>query len=236
MTATRLPDAAADRVRHFVATLAAVPPLPSVFNPWLDYDPGYDFASQAPALRAEHLRRYLTARQGHAKLVFVGEAPGYQGCRFSGIAMTSERMLCGRVSGVGPSDIFTGPKQPTSLLALFPRTATEPTATVAWRCLLELGLPPTTFLFWNAFPLHPYKSGRPMTNRAPTAAELQATAHVLPALLDLAPDATVVAVGRVAQRVLGDAGLDVPAVRHPANGGAALFRQQVRDLLAQSAT
>ena len=75
-----------------------------------------------------------------------------------------------------------------------------------------------------------------MTNRAPTAAELQATAHVLPALLDLAPDATVVAVGRVAQRVLGDAGLDVPAVRHPANGGAALFRQQVRDLLAQSAT
>lgn len=218
-------------VLQLTAALHALAPMPGVFNPWRDYDPVFDRASGAPAVRTAHLSRYLEARQARAKLVLVGEAPGYQGCRFSGIAMTSERMLRNLVPGVPSDGLFSGPKQPTSHPKQFPLLATEPTATIVWRCLLGLGLSPADFLFWNAFPLHPHKLGQPLTNRQPTAVELGATSHILPAMLSLASGATVVAVGKVAQRVLAGHGLRVPAVRHPANGGATLFRQQMQDIV-----
>lgn len=220
-------------VTDFVEGLAAFPGLPDVFNPWRDVDPLHDASPEAPLIRAHNLTRYLEERAGRARLLLVAEAPGYQGCHFSGIAMTSERILLDRHSGGVPAAaVFSDPdKRRTSRESLYPHGANEPTATIVWS-LLRLRYQDTReFVLWNAFPFHPHRPGELLTNRAPTRAELDAAAHFLPQMIALMPGAKLVAAGRVAQAALGSLGVDAPAVRHPAMGGAALFREQLRELL-----
>jgi hypothetical protein len=217
---------------HFVATLAALPALPAVFNPWRDVDPLHDVGPEAPVIRSANLTRYLAARAGRAKLLLVAEAPGYQGCHFSGIAMTSERILLGHKKGIPPEAIFPDPdKRQASRPDCYPTGANEPTASIVWSLLLGMGLPPESFVLWNAFPCHPHRHGDLLTNRAPTRGELAAAAHVLPQMIRLMAGSRVVAVGRVAQNALAGLGVTAPSVRHPAMGGAESFRTQMRALL-----
>ncbi len=218
---------------QFVEALGSMAALPDVFNPWRDVDAAHDADEAAAGHRREHLLRYLSERVERARLVLVGEAPGYQGCKFSGIAMTSERILLDRSAAVPARGVFEGPKHQTSRTSLHPQGAIEPTATIAWSLLTGLGLDSREFVFWNAFPFHPHKPGESLSNRAPTNRELQAAAPLLPAFLALFPNARVVAVGRVAQRTLQGLGLEVACVRHPAMGGATAFRTQVSALLGE---
>jgi hypothetical protein len=225
--------AASDRrspARAFVEALLHLPPLPEVFNPWLDLDPDHDSARDAPRIRADHLTRYLEQRTDHARFVLIGEAPSYRGAKFCGIAMTSERILLGGQSKIPPEAVFDGPKARTSRSELFPKGSIEPTASIVWSLLLGMGFAPSEFIFWNAFPCHPHKPQQRLTNRAPTPIELRATGDILPALLALAPHARVVAVGRVAQKALGALSVAAPAVRHPAMGGASQFRRDIQAL------
>jgi uracil-DNA glycosylase family 4 len=99
---------------------------------------------EGAALRRERVAAYLEARAG-ARILLVGEAPGYRGTRVSGIPFTSERQL----TGSGPA---------------------EASATIVHRVLAELGLAEEVLL-WNAVPTHP---GTATSNRAPTAAEVAA--------------------------------------------------------------
>ena len=65
---------------------------PRVFNPWREYEPGLDIGPEAPQIRYGNLQRYLELRC-NAHYLFIAEGLGYQGGRFSGMAMTSERIL-----------------------------------------------------------------------------------------------------------------------------------------------
>lgn len=103
----------------------------------------YAGGPRAPLLR-ERLAAYLDARRG-ARLILVGEAPGYRGARVSGIPFTSERQL----TGEGP---------------------TEATATIVHRVLRELALEDSVLL-WNVVPTHP---GTSTSNRRPAAVEVAA--------------------------------------------------------------
>lgn len=145
-------------------------------------------------VRCARLAAYLAARQA-ARLLLVGEAAGYRGARVSGIPFTSERQLTGRAPG-------------------------EASATVVHRVLAELGLAEEVLL-WNAVPTHPHRLGRLNSNRPPTRAEVAAGA---PFVAELARGRVVLAVGRVAHRLLGGA-----YVRHPSHGGAKAFRAALVD-------
>jgi uracil-DNA glycosylase len=88
----------------------------------------------------------------------------------------------------------------------------EASATIVHRVLAELGAEEDVLL-WNVVPTHP---GTPRSNRAPRRDEIRASLRFLE---PLTRGREVVAVGRLAHRVLGGT-----YVRHPSHGGAAAFR------------
>ena len=141
------------------------------------------------AARRRRLSDYLS-RQAGARLLLVGEAAGYRGARVSGVPFTSERQL----TGAGPA---------------------EATATIVHRVLAELGIEDDVLL-WNVVPTHPHRPGEPDSNRRPRVDEIEASRSFLERL---AAGRQVVPVGRVAEGVIGTAG-----IRHPSHGGASEFR------------
>jgi hypothetical protein len=187
-----------------------------VFNPWTQVDVGTDVHDNAAAERLQRLRAHLNVK---ARLLLVGEAPGYQGCHVSGIAFTSERLLlAGSIPRVEVWQRLSTRALPWS----------EPSATTVWGTLHELAIAEHTLL-WNAFPWHPHNEGQLQTNRTPTPAERRLGVPVLQALLRAQPKARVLAVGRTAAASLQEMGLEVPTLRHPSMGGAAQFRAQLRE-------
>ena len=84
-------------------------PSGAVFNPWWEVDERNDVGHNAPAIRRNQLHAYLQERVGKSKVAIIGEALGYRGGHFSGIPMTSERILLGKKkdSGIHPEQVFS---------------------------------------------------------------------------------------------------------------------------------
>ena len=182
-----------------------------------DADPALDRADAA-AIRRANLAAYLAARTVSRPLLAIGEAMGYNGGRFSGIAFTAERTLLG----------WGEPYRPSSLR---PEGYAEQSGTIVHGLLAECAAEQRVLL-WNAVPAHPHRPGEPLTNRTPTGDELSAGGAVLRELIELADPQAIVAVGRSAERALAELGIAASAcVRHPANGGAPRFRAGLRAVL-----
>jgi hypothetical protein len=163
------------------------------------------FQGDGGAVRLANLAAYLDERAG-ADVVALGEAAGYQGMRWSGIAFTSERDL-----------LRWGP--PYRATSDRPQGWSEPSGTIVHRVLDELGAERRVVL-WNTVPHHPHHPQRPLSNRRPSAGEVAAGAVFAHRLIELMQPRLVLAVGRIAEMVLGDQAV---YVRHPANGGGAAF-------------
>jgi uracil-DNA glycosylase len=222
-------------VAAFVRLLRTLPRMPDTVNPWREWTPGLDVGAHAPRVRAQNLQRYLERRVGRARLLLVAEAPGFRGARWTGVPMTSERILLGGKPAVPPEAVFDGPKVRTSRPELYPGGAAEITASIVWPYLLGMGLHPDDFVLWNALPAHPHVPGKPLSNRPPRPQELRETAHVLPAFLNLFPGTQAICLGRVASSSMTLLGRPAPMARHPANGGAAAFRADMGALLGRGA-
>jgi uracil-DNA glycosylase len=210
-------------------------PSGAVFNPWWEVDEQNDAGRNAPAIHRNQLQAYLEKRLRKAKVAIIGEALGYRGGHFSGIPMTSERILLGRSNKVRmkSDELFSAVKpRRTSKPEKCPEGFSEPTATIVWVALLRLGLKPDQFVLWNAFPWHSFDSHRSMlSNRMPNKSEQAAGLPVLTAFLELFPCNQVVALGKIAAAQLQKLGVNAHCVRHPASGGARLFRAQIAEIL-----
>jgi uracil-DNA glycosylase len=185
---------------------------PNVFNPWGEDDP-MDAAAGGAEARVERLRAHFDS---WPRLILLGEAPGYQGCHFSGMAFTNERLILdGRIPRVSSA----------MRLTTRPRPWCEPSATIVWGSLHDLGLAERTVL-WNAFAWHPHKPGNKLSNRTPAPKEVEEGLPVLRSLLEYFSGVPVIPVGQVAARTLSRLGIEaLPPVRHPAMGGATAFRE-----------
>jgi len=207
----------------------------AVFNPWGDVDPQHDRDKNGAGIRRRQLLTYLKERIGVADTLLCAEAIGYQGGHFSGIPMTSERLLLGGLKhkGLSAEMVFKGlSPERTSRVDVKPAGFTEPTATIVWGFFVEHGIDPRRVVLWNAFPWHPYQQKKGLlSNRTPTDVELAAGHQMLLQLLEIGLFQQVIAVGEKAAGQLERLGIDAVKVRHPANGGAGKFRTQMASLL-----
>jgi uracil-DNA glycosylase len=241
-----------ESIERFIRLLRRSP-SGAVFNPWWQVDGENDVGINAPAIRRRQLAVYLYERLGKAKFALIGEALGYRGGHFSGIPMTSEQILLGKKKDVvaalyerrslpgwgkhgghrPPLQIIKGIKpRRTSKPRKFRDGFSEPTATIVWSTLLRLGLKPEQFVLWNAFPWHSFDPRRGMlSNRMPNKSELSGGISVLQAFLNLFSCDEVVALGNIAASQLNELNVKFHRVRHPASGGAKLFRQQISTIV-----
>ena len=209
----------------------------NVFNPWRDNDADTEIGPEAPAVRRENLRRYLELRP-NAHYLFIAEALGYQGGHFSGVAITSERILLGQHKDVKPESVlgewkYERTSNPASALLNATQRAkgfNEPTDTVVWSTLQHHGVAAFDVILWNIFPWHPHKEGKLLTNRTPSTPELDVGVEFAKMLLELVPNMQIVAIGQKAADTLSRYGIACKAVRHPSMGGAETFRAQVAEL------
>ncbi len=212
---------------------------PQVFNPWHDYDERYDASRRGSSVRRQQLQAYLEERLHKAKIIMIAEAVGYQGGRFTGIAMTCERMLLGHHDTVTPDMVFTGvlPKRTSHADSTYITKRTqrelgfnEPTDSVVWNAMLEANIDPYEVVLWNIFPFHPFKGDDGLTNRTPTQDELDPGWTYTKQLLGLFPNSHILGIGQKSSLTLEAYGVEVQAtLRHPANGGAGLYKQQFRE-------
>ena len=195
---------------------SASPKSTLLFNQYNSRNPDIDLP-YADEIRQENLRNYLRSFSERPSAIVIGEAPGWRGCRFSGVPFTSEFQLC---SGGLP---FEG-KQSSAGLSPYK----ESSATIFWKRMSNYH---PCFLAWNCIPFHPHKSNNPLSNRTPTDKEILAYLALLSELLALLRPRQIVAIGRSAERALKKMDIPFTYVRHPSHGGANEFRAGIERIL-----
>jgi uracil-DNA glycosylase len=185
-----------------------------LFNPYFNLEPGLEKAA-ADRIRRENLRSYFASFTQLPRTLVVGEAPGWRGCRFSGIPFTSESQLVSRQLP------FSGERTNKS-----GRPLCEASATIYWKVMLPFY---PHFLAWNCLPLHPYKPGLPASNRHASTREIMRFDHLLQSFINLLGPEGILAVGRDAQRSLTRLSFKHTPVRHPAHGGVKTFGAGVEE-------
>ncbi|MEW6001700.1 MAG: uracil-DNA glycosylase [Nitrospirota bacterium] len=227
-----------NKIDEFISLLKQSPQIENIFNPWREVDIENDIDSKAPKIRTNQMRHYLLSRLKKARYLLIGEALGYQGGHFSGIAMTSERILLGYLQkeGINPHDVLPDlePRR-SSRPEIMSKGFSEPTATIVWGTLLKFGLKPDEFVLWNVFPWHPFDRRRGiLSNRRPTERELRYGYPVLEKFFELFPGRIVIALGKISASVLKSMKINFYEVRHPANAGAQKFRKQIYEILRKT--
>ncbi|HHX8477750.1 TPA: uracil-DNA glycosylase family protein, partial [Vibrio diabolicus] len=194
---------AVDKIEVFLNKLIAFEDSETVFNPYKDEN------------AVNNLREYLSlflSDVGNVHML-VGEAPGYLGCRITGIPFTSSEQLASTEHPV--------------LLQIkdklrFASIQSENTANFMWEVLGERNHIP---LLWNSFPFHPYNKGNPKSNRAPNASELIIGREFLEDLYEIFSPSKIASIGRKGEKALRIAFPDseIQYIRHPSYGGKSDF-------------
>jgi hypothetical protein len=190
-------------IEEFIMELAKQKNTSKIANPYLNDD------------LADNLRVYLThmnKTQGK-RVLLVGEAPGYKGCKMTGIPFTS-----GRVFEKIDHPLL---KQIRPKLKISQLEA-ENTASIVWSYLSTRKSVP---LFWNSFPFHPHPKGHVNKNRAPNAEEIKLGRDYLKKLYALYQPDRVAGIGHKGVECAKKSFPDekIVYIRHPSYGGKSDF-------------
>lgn len=181
-----------------------------IFNPWRDYDTS-DISSDAPNIRTANLTKYLMNQQ-NADYILIAESPS-TGARYSGIAMTSEKVIATNNLEYGLS----------SAKSKNGKYVYELTAKKVWDEILKSK---NKFVMWNAFAFNIHENEKRWFEN-PTEEELSQNIDLLNEFLSLYPDAKIITVGRTAQNALTVLKFNnFESIRHPSNDFNKEFPQQ----------
>lgn len=158
------------------------------------------------------------------RVLLVAEAPGYRGMRLTGVPFTSPDLVR---TGLDRFDLF-GEHRGYRSPAEYPHIKKEQSGTIVWGTLSANGALP---LIWNAFPFHPHLPGKPLSNRTPTAKELEIGLAFLQEMIALFGIEEVVAIGNKAYDSLTRLGFSCQKVRHPAQSGKNQFVEGICRIL-----
>jgi uracil-DNA glycosylase len=213
------------RFDRFIATLAAVALSDRARNQYSRTTGD----THENAIRRRNLRLYLEQLDAIGpRSVLVGEAVSHRGGNLTGIAFCSETiMLDGVTHG---ANVVLGEFHGYRKATPGPIRSTEASATMVWQTIRHIQPLP---LLWNAFPFHPFNSGKPLSNRVPTASELLIGQPFIEMLIQFFPIEKVLAVGNQASTSLTRMGVSHEKLRHPSMGGKKKF---VEGMLALSST
>ena len=190
-------------IDDFIVELTQIKNTSTFKNPYLD------------SSIANNLRIYLNAitKMKGKRILLVGEAPGYKGCKLTGIPFTSgavfERFDHPLLNEIGNQLTLS-------------KVESENTATIIWEYLSKNSFTP---LFWNSFPFHPHFEGDENTNRAPTANEIDIGFIFLNKLVSIYQPEVIAGIGHngvnSVKKVFPEK--EVVYIRHPSFGGKTDF-------------
>lgn len=193
----------------FVQRLGETPVADDATNQYAVGDDPYN------ALRRANVVRFLSdIYERRARLMLVGEAPGYRGMRLTGIPFGGRRIVTQGVPALKLFGVERGYRDVPE--PGFEKINAEQSGTIVWGTLAELGV---VALAWGAFPFHPHKPGQLLTNRPPRVPEVATGVAFVRELIDIFQPEKVIAVGNVAHRQLTALGVEAIKIRHPAQGG-----------------
>lgn len=158
------------------------------------------------------------------RFLLVGEAPGYDGCRWTGVPFTS-----GNVIRNSNHIIFNHNNSNFYL----EKVVKEPTASIVWDYLdSKTELP----LLWNSFPFHPHPENKTEKNRLPKKDEVKEGIVYLNMILEIFEPTVVCPLGRVAESTLrrNFPDVNIEYVRHPSRGGKYKFIEGMDKLFRQA--
>lgn len=195
-------------IETLIEALAQTETAPDAYNEYAGTDANN-------AIRRANLSRYLqTMIQHHPQMMLVMEAPGYRGCRITGVPVTSRKIL---LEGIPELDFFgTAQGYQNTDDAGFEVVYGEQSATIVWQTLADLRVIP---LIWNTFPFHPHHLGKPLSNRAPRKPEIMQGRIFLQQIISIFQPQKIMAVGNVAYEALTTLKIPCQKIRHPAQGG-----------------
>lgn len=202
-------------------TIFLVPSTNTYFNHYKDIASDLDLPD-AEKIRRSNLRNYLQSHPERPSILLIGIAPGYNGCRFSGVPFTSEAQLCNRTLP------FRGER---SSRKDSPRN--ENTATSFWKVMSRYH---PKFIAWNCFPFHPHLPSNRLSNRPPKRQEIDRFLKTLEEMISLLNPNIIVAVGRKPERALKRMDHDTVYVRHPARGGSKKFKEGITQIFSKHDT
>lgn len=176
--------------------------------------------SKESKIRKHNLLTYLVKMKSlNPKILLLGEAPGYKGCRLTGVPFTSENILANH-------PFF----KDFSFQFINDNLEREQSATIVWNVLQNYENKP---LIWNIFPFHPYDGLSYNTNRTPNENELEIGKEYLLKLLEIFEINLIAAVGRKPESKIKAINIKSQYVRHPANGGKSKFVSGINKLMNQ---
>lgn len=208
-------------IKSFLDKLKLQQNTPTVTNPYLD-----DGLANNLRLYLE----YMSNIQGK-RILLVGEAPGYKGCRITGIPFSSVKVLMSTehplFHAIKPQLSFSNDVLNGFELG---KMTSENTATVVWQYLVDKKTIP---LFWNSFPFHPHPKDKENKNRAPNSKEIaQGIIYLQQPYTIFQPD-IIAGVGvkgvECAKKAYPE--LAIKYIRHPSYGGKSEFIEGMNSII-----
>lgn len=188
---------------EFINKLSERESTTTVFNPYSD-----------PKV-ANNLKLYLQylLEKQEDYILLIGEAPGYAGCKITGIPFTSGVTIIN-----SQLDIFKSLKNEIYLSSI----ESEKTATIVWEYLETKNKLP---IFWNSFPFHPHDFEHELSNREPNKAEIEEGKFYIEKIIEIFNPKKIAAIGRKGEITLNNIlpNQSIEYIRHPSRGGKKEF-------------